>query len=512
MTAELDDFLGEAVNRLARIPQTLASNRLSVGEYHALLAGACEVLREARIWIASRAGAPPTSGMHAWAGTPTAEVIREPLHRIRTAHARLRTSVAVRTGRVEPHPVAEPFADAARLLRLGRDVVRTHFDADGAPLTSYGRIAGTPGAHLYILARMGEVARHTATAVRRIMAAAPPEVLAEQPRVAEGAQALDRVTAIVRAATRGAPSTLATLPTAASLTPAALRPDETPAELLCLIAEGAQRLQQGADRAAHSDSAPALSGSDLTQIARPLALAHLLASRLLHTIGPELGEPSAALREAAQAWQSTAQAWSRIVDLGDPRAAELPSHPSKPYQYGHSGRPTPLPRPPAHPAITEAHHLAVRVGRLLFTGEWLPEHPGSAIPRSPQEILDAAGAPDRLTAALHPIPSAAATLATRAPQLLSALTPRLVTDDATYRPPTHPVRYRWFPIDRAQLATLASAYTEAAATSTAAARTIYSSLPRGCLDAVAPRQRTARMTPRTTMTEMKAYRGANHRL
>jgi hypothetical protein len=481
MGAALEDCLGAASAQLERIPTMLVAHRLSVGEYHALMVGAREVLDEARIWMAARAGAPLQAKTHDWVGTPTADIVREPIQRIRTARNRLARSVAVRNGTVPAEAVAQPFTEAARLLRLGRDVMRSHFDADGAPLTDYGRMASTPGAHRFVVSQMGEVCHRVAMALRDITAAAPAAVLAERPQLGEAVAALDRAVTVTRSLTKGAPASLTALPVAAALTPVALNADETSAARLRLIADGAERILQGADRAARRpDAAPEISGSDLIQIARPLALAHLLAGRVVHTVGPaarlgEQGEAMAtALREAAQAWQGTGQAWTRIVDLGDSRAAQVTPPPAgavrpKLYQYGHSGRPASLPRPPAHPAVAEAQLLAVRVGRLLFAGNWLPERPGSAMPRPPEQILADVGGPGSLLSALQRVTAAGAALAERAPALLGRIAGRLVTDDEAYRPREHPGLLRWFPASAEQVDGLTAAYSQAAKTSAEAA-------------------------------------------
>jgi hypothetical protein len=473
MTTEHDDLLARAAQQLDRLPPALVSHRLTLGEYQSMLVAADEVLAEARRWITTRAGVLGWQDSDPWAGTPTADLNRVPLQCIRTARRGLRTS----TGALAPatDPLAVPFADATRLMRLARDRIRTHYDADGHPLTDHGRMASTPGGHLVVLARVGEVCAGTAGALRDIAAAAPAEVLGDRPQLSEGARVLDQAAAHLRAATAGAPASLGALVSAPLLTPVMLSADETPRARLKLVAEGCDRLRLGVDRAARRpDLGAHLSGSDLIDTARSLALAHLLAGRLIRTVGPAAlpdGENTAGLadsfRSTAQALRATAEAWTRVVDLGDPRAASIPPDPAPASPPGgyvrrrNTPRP-PLPRPPAHPAVADAENLAVRVGRLLFTDDWHPERPAFAVSRSPAQILTETGGPAPLLRALGHLPSAALSLAAQAPRVIARLAPGLVTDDQSHRPPRFPGTYHWFPVTPAQVAALAATYATAA--------------------------------------------------
>jgi hypothetical protein len=488
MSAEHDDLLACAARQLDRVPEALAARRLTVGEYQSMLAGADQVLAEARRWITTRAGVLGFQDSDPWAGTPTADLNHRPLQFIRTARRGLRPSVGTMSSATDP--MAAPFAAATRLMRLARDRMRTHFDADGRPLTNHGRIASTPGGHLVVLARVGQVCAGTADALRDITAAAPAEVLGDRPQLAEGARALDQAAALIRAATAGAPARLDALVSAPLLTPVMLSAGETTRTRLKLVAEGGDRLRLGMDRAVRRpDSGPPLSGSDLVDTARSLALAHLLAGRLIHAVGPAAlpdGADAAALagdfRSTAQALRATAEAWTRVVDLGDPRAASVSSEPAPAvppggYVWCRNTPRLPLPRPPAHPAVTEAELLAVRVGRILFTDDWRPERPTSAVPRPVAEILDATGGPAPLLRALTRLPAAAVSLTTHAPRAIARLAPGLVTDDQTHRPSGLPPTYHWFPATPAQLAALEATYANAAEAAGAAAAHVRRMVP-----------------------------------
>lgn len=496
MSTQHDDLLTCAAQQLDRVPDTLVAHRLTLGEYQSMLVGADDVLAEARRWITTRAGVLGWQGSDPWAGTPTAELNRGPLQCIRTARRGLRTSTSSLSSATSP--LAAPFADATRLMRLARDRIRSHFDADGSPLTNHGRIASTSGGHLVVLARVGEVCAGTAKALRDIAAVAPTEALRDRQQLREGARVLDQAVALTRAATFGAPIGLDALVSAPLLTPVMLSADETPRVRLKLVAEGCERLRLGMDRAVRRpDAGPNLSGSDLVDTARSLALAHLLAGRLIHTVGPTMlpdSEDAAGLascfRSTAQALRATAEAWTRVVDLGDPRAASIAPAPAVPpggYVWRRNAARPPLPRPPAHPAVTEAELLAVRVGRLLFTENWRPERPASAVPRPIAQVLSRTGDPGRLLRALGNLPTAALALTTHAPQVITRLSPGLVTDDQTHRPAHRPTTYHWFPVAPAQLATLTATYTTAAQTARQTATYVHQAAP----------QPTATRTPAT---------------
>ena len=497
--ATVDDFVGTAVTRLSRVPACLPPD-LDPATYRALLGGISAVLGTAREWITDATGRAQGVIPYQLSSSPAAAAVGEPLKLLdyaRTRLAALSDPQAFRSMSSESGPRAvQNLADAARLLTLARDVARSHLGPDGEPLTTYGRLVHTLDAHLYVLGRMGEVAQQACLALRAIDHTIPPQVLGERWYLNTAAAHLQNASLLAREAARATSLDLGPLPAAAPPTSLC---DEV-GDRLAAVADTCDRLQQAVDRAAVRPNATdqPLCGSDLHRISRPLALAHMLAGRLLHTVASQpsrhdddddLARLAMSLRQAAQSWGKSAAAWTGITDLRSPQAtqptASPPAPPAPPapppsqgYRYQARTRtPVALPRVEPHPAVSEAETLALHVGRMLFTDSWHPRSPATANPREPQQILADANGVENLVRALGRIPTAAHVIAAHVPSLTQRMNPTLFTDDASRRPRDLPVQQRWFRATRPQTEALLDAYAAAGQASRSTAEALSRALP-----------------------------------
>ncbi|MGK5534316.1 hypothetical protein ACSNOC_27575, partial [Streptomyces sp. URMC 129] len=256
--------------------------------------------------------------------------------RLHLTAAEQHMTIACRQAVAISGPAGEPghrLDRAATHLSVTRDVLNSHRGPDGQPLTPYLFLLATARAQRYVFSRVTDLARETGLLAAEL--AARSENPAVTTALSAARHALHQAAVLGRQANRDHMTELAELPLAPPLTPdRAPRPD-LPGTLE-RVAEDTDRIIRGTFEAARSSGRP-VSGSDLQQIARSLALGHLLTGRLLlhlaeeqpATISDQLRTNAAELREAAQHWQRTAQSFTRIVDLADPR-----EHPALPH-YGY---------------------------------------------------------------------------------------------------------------------------------------------------------------------------------
>jgi hypothetical protein len=379
-------------------------------------------------------------------------------------------------------------------VAASRDLLGSHRLPDGRPATPYLRLLAQAAARRHVTARLAGLMwessrvlasladRHDEPAVRAALMTAREEAVR--------ASTLGRV-----AAADGAAAEIEALPAAPMLLPDRLAAPDLPGTVR-RVGDACGRIGQ----AVFGGGERPLSGSDMRQMARSLALGHLLAGRvLLHLADeqfPELGDglrqAASQLRGAARAWQETAAAWERVVDLRDPR--EHPRLPRFSYQVVRDGGAVPLPRTTPHPATVDAHAVAVRWGHLLYGGQWSPTAGVRAEPRPAGHVLTDAGGLGPLLAGVYRLPATGEQLAHAGPHILRTARPALVTERIEGRPTGLPRQLRWYPVPARRLDALADAYPPAAdaerhaVTATlATAKVAGTAVPRACLDAAVHR-------------------------
>ncbi|PJE97116.1 hypothetical protein CUT44_14130 [Streptomyces carminius] len=379
-----------------------------------------------------------------------------------TAAERVAQAAELSGGPVVPFSPSGSLEAAGQRLAISRDLLRSHRDPDGRPTTPYVVVIAQARAQRYVLRRVADVAWAAGRYADQLASRTSPSTV----RAAlEGTRdALDRAAVFGRQANQDAPAEMAALPFAPALTPRQYQLDTTP--VLDGLAEDGDRLVRAAFQASRQERP--FSGSDLQQIARSMAMGHLLAGRVLlemgaaHTepVAAALGDGAARLRTAAQAWQHTAQAWRWFVDTADPR--EHPSLPRYAYDVKRLGRAGLLPRTQPHPVTADAHAMAVRIGRFLYGSDWLPEN-GPRAARDVAAMLDEVGGLEPLLTGLYRLPATGRALAEAGPHHVQHVAGGLVTHDIDRRPlhvgETHG---RFYPPTVQQLNALTDTYTPTA--------------------------------------------------
>ncbi|GAA1213498.1 hypothetical protein [Streptomyces rhizosphaericus] len=360
-----------------------------------------------------------------------------------------------------PHTaLSRNLADTVRILGAGRDLLASHYGPDGEPRTVFTLLLTRSDARRYLLARIADVAWQTSLIVRALADYDRPE--ARSP-LNQARAHLENATVLGRHAARGAADHLASLP-------ATDAPAHTPADggfRLWHLVQLCHRLQHTTILLTRPDT-PALSGSDLFLLARPLAISHLAASGMLAatdtTRRPEVAHTTVALEAAARAWHHAGRTWNRIVDVANPRAAPQVAA-AGPTTVGRRRKPfRHFPRPPLHPAVTDARALAHYMTSLRTALNSRRQHQERLHPRQGPGTHPL----QELVTALRPLPAAARILAVHTPTVLAALRPGLVSDDA--ESPLEADRLLFRPADRSQLVQLHFAYRTAAHSSANAIR------------------------------------------
>ncbi|MEO3750819.1 hypothetical protein [Streptomyces sp. B6B3] len=431
---------------------------------------------------------PDARGVPSARGTEFGRAVEGALEGVREAAARATRPGASADGTVGP------LRTAGEQVAASRDLLGSHRLPNGRPATPYLRLFAQAAVQRHVTARLaglmwetsrvlaGLADRHDEPAVRAALLMAREEAVR--------ASVLGRV-----AAAEGTAAEIEALPVA----PVFL-PDRLEAPDLRGTVRRVEDACDGIGRAVHEASLGGgerpLSGSDLRQMARSLALGHLLAGRVLLHLADEqhselaggLRQTAGQLRGAAMAWQETAAAWEHIVDLRDPR--EHPRLPRFSYDIVRNGGAVPLPRTTPHPATLDAHALAVRWGQLLYGPGWSPTAGARAEPRPAKQVLRDAGGLGPLLAGVYRLPATGEQLAQAGPHILHAARPALVTVRIEGRPLGLPRQLRWYPVPARHLDALANAYPPAAdaehqavAATLATAEIAGTTLPRARLDA-----------------------------
>ncbi len=472
--ATFEDFLLLAAARLGSVGPALPDRQLSSSERTLAIRGLRSVLGDVERYLVDYgAGGPQALPGHA--GNVLAQTADQALGELRAVHRPLRQASNSLLPPEEqlrrPDGAAEGaeqaldrLSDTRRFLTVGRDLLLTQRAPTGEALTPYAAVVSSPGGQLYVMAQMGRVVEQAQDVARALAQRSDPRTDTPS-QLGDAAGHLDRAAAGLRAATGGAPGSLAALPAAPHLTPVPALPGESARTMVRHLAGGAERLQTGAFQATHRpDAEPVLTAAALRQSANSIAVGHLLAGRLLHAVGPALAGDQQALtaqaatdlRTAARAWSSVGERWGGVAgerlgamsDLLDRRTT--------------AGAGVPV----RHPAAIEAEALVARTGRLLFGEDWTPADKGAAA-RPGEQILASAGGAAPLLEAVRRIPAAAAVVAEQNALLVPRITGRLVTVDGLAEQ-RRDGRQRWFAAQPEQTRAMADSYRAASAASAAA--------------------------------------------
>ncbi|MGC8923526.1 hypothetical protein AB7952_33425 [Streptomyces sp. PG2] len=378
-----------------------------------------------------------------------------------------------------------PLGRAVQAAAVVRDLLAGHHGQDGAPLTPYALAFTERSARAYLVHRSADLAGGAAHVVRALGRAATGEAAAVQLHLAR--TNLDHAFVSGRAAGEHRNPALAAFPLALPLAPRPALPTDPAGSLSAHLSDDCERLSRAAFEALHGRGERALSGSDIGQMARWLAMGNLLSGRLLLHVAAHadaetaegLREAADRLRTAAQAWQHSASRWHRIVDLADPRAH--PTLPLPDYQLVRSGRFTPMPRTPPHSALLVARASTTRLGQLLYGTDWTPETPK---PRSEQRdalaILADTGGLAGLTQTLYRTTATGWQLAAAMPVTVRRIESTLVTDNIDHRPAD--ATHRFYPLPGHQARRLAEHYEKVTEAEQAAAASLVRTAPRTGMD------------------------------
>ncbi|MET9820636.1 MULTISPECIES: hypothetical protein [unclassified Streptomyces] len=402
------------------------------------------------------------------------------------------------------------------------DLIRGHRDGTGAPVTPYALAFTTRSARAYHLRH----ASSTLHNVSRIVHAASRTLGNRNAsvRLQTAHASLQYASVQARHTGAGADSTLAAFPQALPLTPVPALPTDPLSQDAGRIRDDCERLSRAAYETLHGRSAQSLSGSDLQMITRWRSLGTMLTGRLLAQAATEAPDDAGAMlrgcadlfRNSARTWRDVQKHWDRVVDVDDPQIR--PRLPKPSYEMVRRGQISRMPRGTApHPAVEIARTSTLRAGRLLFGGDWDPDSasppPGT---RPARDIVADSGGVAELAQTAYRLTVADWRIAVAAPQAVTAIEHRLLTDIPEHCPADHP--YRFYQLHGHQLDRLRNSFQQVCSAQQAAAQSLLAAAPaigmdtrRAVLDAAAHRHITARTwapTPASAPAPVLPARGA----
>ncbi|MFD4347411.1 hypothetical protein ACFWQ6_21565 [Streptomyces coelicoflavus] len=384
------------------------------------------------------------------------------------------------------------------------DLIRGHRDDTGAPITPYALAFSTRSARAYHLRHASSTLHSVSRIVHTVSAKLGHRNASLRLRTAHAS--LQYASVQARYTGAGADPALAAFPQALSLTPVPALPTDPLAQDADRIRDDCERLSRAAYETLHGRSAQPLSGSDLQMITRWRSLGTMLAGRLLvQAAGEAPNEEAGTLlrncadlfRNSARAWRDVQERWHRVVDVDDPQIR--PRLPKPSYEMVRRGQIARMPRgTDPHPAVEIARTSTLRAGRLLFGGDWDPDS-GSRPPgtRPASDIVADAGGVAALVQTAYRLTVADWRIAVAAPQAVTAIEHRLLTDAPEHCPADHP--YRFYKLHGHQAERLRNSFQQVRAAQQAAAQSLLASAPaigmdtsRAVLDAAVHRNITAR--------------------
>ncbi|MFD4371088.1 hypothetical protein [Streptomyces sp. NPDC058486] len=392
-----------------------------------------------------------------------------------------------------PVPLRSHLAHAQRLVNAAQDLVTSHRGPDSTPLTPYAHLLTTVPARDYVIHRTADLTRQAARITG--MLATPWDPLVND-ALLDARSFLDRAAVLGGAASRTADVAIAAFPLALPVEPMVSESDR-PAP--ALLAEDCERLSRAAFETLHGRTDRPMSGSDLHQAARWMAMGRLLTGRALirttenHPV-PDIAvlakKGAEALRGASRAWHEVAQGWRRLVDTADPSAH--PALPLPSYELVRRGQVVRLPRVIPHPATVIAQSSVVRLGRLLYGEGWLPTGARPDKERPAADILAGSHGEGPLLTAFYRLAATGWQLAVASPAAITRVRAGLVTDEIEFRPPRLDPEQRFYPAHPRQIEQLVRSYTSARRSEETAAvcilrmaEAVNVPVPRALLDAKA---------------------------
>ncbi|MEU9522808.1 hypothetical protein [Streptomyces sp. NPDC048224] len=384
------------------------------------------------------------------------------------------------------------------------DLIRGHRDDTGAPVTPYALAFTTRSARAYHLGHASSTLHSMSRIVHtvsRTLGNANASI-----RLQTAHASLQYASVQARHTGVGADQALASFPQALSLTPVPALPTDPLTQDAGRIRDDCERLSRAAYETLHGRCAQTLSGSDLQMITRWRSLGTMLAGQLLMQAAGEapnehagtlLRNCAALFRNSARTWREVQERWDRVVDVADPQIR--PRLPKPSYDMVRRGQVSRMPQKAApHPAVEIARASTLRAGRLLFGGDWNPASPirppGTRL--APDIVADAGGVAE-LAQTAYRLTVADWRIAVAAPQAVTAIEHRLLTDVPEHCPAGHP--YRFYQLHGHQLERLRSSFQQVCAAQQAAAQSLLAAAPaigmdtsRAVLDAAAHRHITAR--------------------
>ncbi|MFG3001749.1 hypothetical protein [Streptomyces sp. NPDC048340] len=360
-------------------------------------------------------------------------------------------------------PAAERIAIAARAVSAVRDTISSHLGPDRVPLTPYAYLLRHQAAFDYLTHRYSEVAWSAGQVLQRLAEQA------EHPGAIEAFEAarnsLNQTSVHARTVGRDPEHSLASFPLALAVDPVQATASDPTSAVTARLEQDSERLCRAAYEALHDRGEHRLGGSDLKQLSRWTARTRILTGRVLRHVAAEtpdgplragLTDAAGALRASALSWDSAAEAWLSVVDIGDPR--EHPRLPPPDYGLVRKGLVTRLPSTDPHPAVVISRTACLRVGQLLFGPGWTPEQAPGA-PRPAADVLADAGGAGPLAASLYRLPAVGWQMAVAAPWTVRRAGAGLVTNSAEYRPRQLEPGRRFYPVHLRQVESLIDVYT-----------------------------------------------------
>lgn len=395
-----------------------------------------------------------------------------------------------------------PLGSAVEASGAVIDLIRGHRDSTGAPVTPYAFAFTTRSAQAYHLRHASRML-HSASRIVHIVGEMSGNWNASV-RLQTAHASLQYASVQARHTGMHADPALAAFPQALPLTPVPALPTDPLTQAAGRIRDDCEQLSRAAYETLHGRSVQPLSGSDLQLIAQWRSLGTMLAGRLLvqaaaeapKGAGPSLRNCADHFRNAAQAWTNAQERWDRVVDVADPRSR--PRLPKPSYEMVRRGQISRMPQGAApHPAVEIAGASLLRTGRLLFGGDWVPDpSSGPSRTRPAHKVVADSGGVAELAQTVYRITVADWRIAVAAPQAVTAIEHRLITDVPEHCPAGHP--YRFYQLHDHQLERLRNSFQPVCAAQQAAAQSLLATASaigmdtsRAVLDAAAHRHITA---------------------
>jgi hypothetical protein len=381
----------------------------------------------------------------------------------------LRRPVLPQTVTAQPSPLARRLERAAASLRMGRDLLHTHYSADYAsrwrPRSEWAHAITSEAVTGALLAELARFARQAADQCSAVAVSPLAKVAGDRRvrrRLNAACQWLWALEASVRATQQRAPTGGAGLELLAAIPVNALPPrpvlrGEEPVVVLCEGAtSSAERVRHLAWRAAGRATAPRnLTVASLRQVAENSTVTSHNCASLLDTLAARMaqagyGEIGEQLADAAQAAKGARGTWlSAARELTRVWTAATPGHVSA--------------------AAIEAAELTSWTGRLAYADPQWSLSDGPDRPLRPPETLAAEELPQMTAAVHHACETLAEVASAEHDQIWAAATAGRILVPTRSLPDQYDIPYRFARAPRERVELLLERYADAAQASRQAA-------------------------------------------